>query len=642
MTGYESLFGLATQLGKNLDSLYRGSRNERLDILEFMDANDWFGAEYVAKGFDTFIAGQDIPKIRERLELWLTAYRKPGREKIKIMLNRFDAAYPQTCRLYRRFVTNRQLSDNPSAWKLLDFLLSEAEADITDYNERAMEHLVIRIESQGTRTVARLFADFLSTVKLDGKPLSQWEYSFNPRENTELINEAYPMSDFAVMAYCVFSEEMWARLGLIEKAVNNRVYADMWLFVALHFVCALRSGDMERIPAPRLPYDGAVILDKIENGGFAKKEASALVDELRIRLKLKPMAPSKTAAYENVPDIKLFVPESLQAPLGVIMAIALAHHPEIRAGDGFVKPSDSLSNIRDFFGDCFVNAIGNRRFSSRRCNKSYLQGIELAGDDGPGNPKGYMLAALARSHKSGLGRLSDITAAYLKDARFSGYSPEFIMRQMFERGVFSFIPAILLEIYAGPEYVKLPVSIQTRLIGELGLTAFQIEGLAETTERMLIKGRKAVSGIIKNPAVIKETVGAALQNIASGAAPGRQDGFMCLMTAAGLPCPFAGRGVCIGCGYEIYTKTAMYALMREYARLTGTIKNAGATDAGRYRKILEQAVMPAITEMLASAKLLYPDADVSGLLDIMEAEFYGVDRGPGRDGRRLQQVHADS
>jgi len=351
------------------------------------------------------------------------------------------------------------------------------------------------------------------------------------------------------MCYCVFSEEMWARLRLIEKAVNNRVYADLWLFVALHFVCALRSGDMESIPAPKLPYDGGVILDKIANGGFAKREASALVDELRIRLKLKPMTPSKTTAYENVPDIKLFVPESLQAPLGIIMAIALAHHPEIRAGDSFVKPSDSLSNIRGFFGDSFVNAIGNRRFSSRRCNKSYLQGIELAGDDGlgriggqdaqrptsPGNPKGYMLAALARSHKTGFGRLSDITAAYLKDAHFSGYSSEFIMRQMFERGVFSFIPAVLLEIYAGPEYVKLPVSIQTRLIGELGLTAFQIEELAETTERAMIKSWKAVNGIIKNPAVIKETVSAALQNIASGAAPSRQDGYLCLMTAAGLP-----------------------------------------------------------------------------------------------------------
>ena len=642
MNGYEELFVFTSELGKELNSLYRGYRNDRENILEFMDANAWFGVEYVIKDGCFWIAGHDVPKIQERLSLWLAAYRRPGKDKIDAMLRHFSGIYPDTCRLYKRYITERNLSDNPPAWKLLDFLLFQAEADITVYDEKALDRLIQRIESSATRTVARLFAGFLNTVKQDGKPLSQWEYSFNPRENVELLNEAYPIADFAVMAYCVFNEEMWARQALLEKALKNKVYADLWLFVALHFVCALRSGDMERLPAPALPYDGLTVLRKISAGTFMKKEASALVDELHIRLKLKPMQPSKTAAHENVPDLKLFVPESLKAPLGTIMAVALAHHPEIRAGGGFIKTSDSLSNVRDFFGGHFSNAIGNRRFSSRRCNKSYLQGIEMVGADEPGKPKGYMLAALARSHKSGIGRLAETTGVYLRDARFSGYSPEFIIRQMFERGVFSFIPAALLEIYAGPEYVKLPVSGQTRLIGELGLTAYQIEGVAETVERTMIRSRKAVGDIVKSPAVAKENAGVILQNIASGSAPGRQDGFLCLMTAAGLSCPFAGRGGCIGCGYEILTKTAMYSLMREYARLMSVMKGAEPPDARRYGMILDQAVMPAVAEMLAAAKSLYPGADISGLLDIMEAEFDGVNCGTGRNGGRLQPVHADS
>jgi len=89
------------------------------------------------------------------------------------------------------------------------------------------------------------------------------------------------------------------------------------------------------------------------------------------------------------------------------------------------------------------------------------------------------------------------------------------------------------------------------------------------------------------------------------------------MTAAGFPCPFADRDVCIGCGYEIYTKTAMHTLMREYTRLFGLKQAVEQPDAWRYGKILEQAILPAVAEMLAAMKLLY-GADTTGLLDIVE------------------------
>ncbi len=130
----------------------------------------------------------------------------------------------------------------------------------------------------------------------------------------------------------------------------------MWLFAARHFICALRSGDMARLPAPMLPYDGKTVLDKVLGGSFTKKEASALTEELAIRLKLKPMKPSKTAVHTNIPHLKLFVPESLKAPLGLIMAVSLAQHPEIVPGGGFVTPSDKLDTIREFFGEPFAAA----------------------------------------------------------------------------------------------------------------------------------------------------------------------------------------------------------------------------------------------------------------------------------------------
>jgi hypothetical protein len=74
----------------------------------------------------------------------------------------------------------------------------------------------------------------------------------------------------------------------------------------------------------------------------------------------------------------------------------------------------------------------------------------------------------------------------------------------------------------------------------------------------------------------------------------------------------------------------MYTLMREFVRLEGAKGSAESVDAHRYGLILEQAVMPAIKEILESAKLLYPNFDVDSLYDIMEVEVGGTDSIEGK------------
>jgi len=616
----ENLFLIASNMAYKLDSLYWDNKPGRRDLLEFMDSNGWFGIWHTMIKKAPMVEKKDLQKFREALILWLSAYKKPGREKIDLMLRHFDTIYPETCRLYREFIVSRQLYDEPPAWKLLDYLLCEIDGEITAYSEADIEKLIKKVDTDVTLSSARLFAEFLAAARRRDWILTKWSYSFGPRETPGLIIDAYPIADFAIMAYCVFNEEMWAKQELIEKAVVQKQYADLWLFVALHFICALRKTDMVRLPAPALPYDACTVLKKIAEKSFSKREASSLSEEWSIRIRLKSMKPSKTSAHEKVPELSLFVPESLKEPLGVIIALALAHQPEVMPGDSFVVPSCSLSVIRGFFGKEFAAALGNGQFSSRRANKSYLQGIDAIGgsENAHGKPKGYMLAALARSHKSGIGSLSKTTDIYLRDARFSGYSPEFIIRQMFERGVFSFIPAILLEMYAGSEYRALPVARQTELIGCLGLGAHQIERMADMVDHAVIRSSKAVHEVLKFPSKIKENIPRLLQNIASGNAPSRQREYLCLMTAAGFSCPCADRDGCIGCGYEIYTKTAMHTLMKEYAYLT-TLKNStDNSETWRYERILEQAILPAVAEMLSAMKLLYPESDLDDLLDIME------------------------
>jgi hypothetical protein len=612
------IYAVAAKMAVELNSLYMGKQVCRRKLLEFMAVNEWFGIKRIMKYGVILITEHDVEKLEKPLTLWLSAYKKPGREKINLMLLHFSEVYPITCHLYHEFVVKRAVLDEPSAWKLLDYLLSEIDKEITDYDEAELKEFANKMDTQATIQCARLFADFLHTTKYNGNFLTKWRYAFGTRDTSELVNDAYPIKDFAIMAYCVFNEEMWIKQGLVEKALQSSKDADLWLFVSLHFICALRATDMARIPAPTLPYDSDTVLKKISENTFGKSEASVIVEELIIRLKLKPMKPSKTSAYENVAEFKLFVPESLRTPLGIIMAIALAHHPEILPGKPFVPVKIDTRSIRGFFGDHFIKALGNKRFTTRRCNKSYLQGIDSSAsmNNEPSKPKGYILAALARGHKGGIGRLAETTDIYLRDANFTGYTPEFIIREMFERGIFSFIPAILLEIYTGKEYKMLSVSSQTKLIGELGLAAHQIEWVVSAVENAFVKSKNTVKSMLQNS--VKENVGDILQNIASGNAPGRQDECLCLMTAAKISCPYPDRNSCIGCGYEIYTKTTMHTLMSEYIRLMALKNSAKNTDSWRQGKILEQAILPAISEMLEAVKLLYHDTDVTEILDIVE------------------------
>ena len=331
--------------------MWRDEKHARRRLLDFMAANGWFGIKYSMRDKAPRIAAADISKIRGPLVLWLKAYMQSGRIKTMLMLEQFDRKLPKTCLLYRKFLDEGGKWDDEGAWKLLDYLLCELESEITDCSEDELERLVVRANTELPLSTVRLFAELLRFKSDGGAELSVWRYSFEASDHPGLINDAYSLESFSIMAYCVFNEDVWSKRDLIKKAVESPAYSDLWLFAALHFVCALRKGDMARLPAPELPYDAGDVHSRILGGSFARSEAVALTNELMRRLELQPQLPSKTAARGHVPDLKLYVPASLREPIGMIIAIVLGHHPEIQPGDGFVMPSDNMQHLRNFFGE---------------------------------------------------------------------------------------------------------------------------------------------------------------------------------------------------------------------------------------------------------------------------------------------------
>ena len=607
-------FAFLQKTAHERNSLYKGSRQDREKVVDFLEMNGWFGIEVQGKQFGTrerfFVTEEQAVILCAKLGLWLDGFRRGNHEKLDILAQYGAKRLPQTVSRYLEFIRKECLGEDISAWKLLDFLLFHLPGELAEIKPFEAGKLVDTLDQEATRAVSELYAQFYSWMQ-DKYGIRGWRYKFEYRKKRDEI-EAYTVQQFCNMAYFLFNDEWWEEKRLVEKACESSLYANLWAFIAMHFVCGMRSTDIIRIPKPDLRMSGDEFQEKAMTNTVEKPEA--ISRDMMIRIRYRPERPHKTLAAYGIPDKKVFIPAILEKPMGIILGIAASHHPEIRPGNAFLHADRSISRTRSFFGKEFMDSLGGKGFASSRANKSYLQGLEMMADSSEGNVKGYMIAALARSHKGGLATLPDVTDIYLKDAAFSGYKPEFIAREMFERGIFGFIPHLLLEVYAGKDYKALPIQQQTQMIMKVGIRASGIENIVRICEASLVQAQKTVANVIAS----KVNVADLIQEIASGRAVGKQEGCLCVMTGGGFPCAFPDRAACIGCRYEIHTKAILHQLSSEYARMCGLAKEP---DGWRYEAMLKKVVVPILWEYFLTANESIPEIDMEPMKQIMEGGY---------------------
>ena len=625
------LFRAAKAMAYDRRSLYKGSIKDRDKLLDFLEMNGWFGLDRneIMRSKDViFITEDHMRFLSDKLRLWMDGFRRSNSDKLELLLAFGEKSLPQTVSCFGEYIRAESRNDDISSWRLLDFLLYHLPGEITEIDTAAEGRLVDKLDREATRSVAELYAGFHEWLQKK-LGISGWRYKFEYRKKRDEI-EAYTVSQFSHMAYCVFNDEWWEKQQMVEKACGSAAYANLWAFIAMHFVCGLRSTDIIRLPMPDLGCDGDTFREKVLSGIFEKPEA--ISQDMQIRVRYRPGHPNKTAAGSDIPELKVFIPVTLEKPVGTILGIAASHCDGGKPGDRFIHPDRSISRTRGFFGKEFMETLGGKGFASSRANKAYLQGLEMMADASEGNVKGYMIAALARSHKGGFATLPDVTDIYLRDAAFSGYKPEFIAREMFERGVFGFVPHLLLEVYAGNDYTQLSIPDQTRLIKNVGIRPSGIESIVRICESSLARARDTVADIVASKADIAVLV----QEIASGRAVSRQDGCLCVMTAGGFTCPYPDRAACMGCRYEIHTKSVLHQLSSEYARMK---RFSDGPDGWRYRAMIREAILPVIGEYLATVKEQIPEIDMDAMAEIMEGGVSGYDNGGEQaGGNRLQQV----
>ena len=609
---------LKNYLERILVELGAATIKHREKVSGFLLDNEWFG---VSINLDDYtISEKDAEVLKNHIKDYLTT--PPG---IKSMEGIFSKKFPSTSELFVQFAEEEKLSET-NRFYLLDFLAYYLTKDLFLYSDAEVETLVEVATEVLTKSQGNILIQFIKWLLNKGVTRYRVSFEMTKRYTIESANGAYELDEYLGLMYYLFNENYIIKNDMLCKAANSKNYADTWLYLGLHFICALRSTDLERLGHPKLTREPLEVLEAVVDGTWSSSEARRTLLSITTRLTYLNLTPNKTKNASNVAQLKFHVPESCQVLIGTLLAICEAHFQlqiPYNAENPLIRQIKTYEKITSYMGEEIGNLFLERNFSSRSANKSYLQSVAMLADDvleekSELNIKGYFLAALARSHKGDFNEFAQTTTTYLKDAQLGQLKPEMVAKELFERGVLSMIPSMLLTIVTRGKYKKLSPSQQTQMIKSLDLTPIEIEKTLELSIRADSRSQQALKTLVENN-VDPEQLLTICHRIGNGEAFSKQGESMCLLSALGKLCSYDDRQHCVGCQYELQTKSTLLLLFGDFNRLNKQYqKLKNELERGKVRAILEKQIKPCLTEMLQALSEQYGEAVLSDYEDIIK------------------------
>lgn len=608
-------------LNKYFDEIVNNDNEElRDELIDFLSNNKWFGYKLMLKDEEVFIDDDFITKHDKIIKQFIKEYQADDGEKLNISLNLIHKNFPATAAILKEFLLmpskDAENIDDHNKNFIVRYLLNNLSDEITKIRNVEAKSLVEDSLNYLSLTNAQVLCHFLIYTKQYHKVL--YTNDFEIEKESLPDNDAYEVDEYCRILYHMFHPEYIDDNNMYYKAANSKNYIDTWLFISLHFICALRNSDLVEMPHPILPYEPEKILEDVSNDNFTA-EHSLFVLQTFIE-NIGNRKPNKTKNH-NVSDIKFFVPKSVEEHIGKLLAIAESWYQLERCEGPLIRVvtsyKDICANMGEEIGDLFLDS----NFHTRKANKSYMQMIEVLTDSVIGvnedfNVKGYMLVSLARSHKGSYGKFAQTTIKYLKDQKMTGYSPEFVAKELFERGVLSYIPKMLLSMITEKESDKFDIHTQTKMIEELSLSPLETEHTVTLSETTSSKANELVKSLLtsNDEKAIIEIV----HKIANGEAVSKNEGTSCLLTACKLPCIKPLNRNCSICEYDVLTKETLFKLMNEKDRLLVLYKESD--NPLEKEKIRQSAKIIAtkLDEMFTCYKEMYGEEDFNILKNVLK------------------------
>ena len=579
------------------------------DITAFLQSNRWYGVKPVDEDGKLYISEEDAAMLSERLVSFLKTER--SKEAVFELLS---ARFSATAKAFLAFADSVG-ADDESCLNVGDFLLKYLTKELAFYTNEEAEELVNTAAADIQKCYGDILTFFMAWLRSKTKTQYDRDFMMQNRYTMEFQNAAYSMDEYLELLYDLFNEDYIQENEMYKKAAESANFCDTWLYLAMHYICSLRTTDLVRIYNPILPYSPEETLKRIRSGGFTNNDCRKVLLSITEKLACLPLYPNKTKRTSNVPSIKLIIPDACETLFGRLFAAAQAHRELAGTPDEpIIRKVSTYSEITRYMGDEIGSLFLTGDFRSRSATKSYLQAIYMLTDDiladdedamidkiGPG-VKGYLLSAMARSHKGTFVHFAKTTMEYLNDAKFSGLTPEFVSFELLQRGVCSNIVTMLLQMLKGDDYKTLSVSQQTQLHKELGLSPKEVNDIV-----MAVNRGYAESGAAIREAVTKDTdLLTTLHRIGTGQAFSKQLEELCLNSALGRICPYGDKKQCIICKFEICTKATFYLVSGEIAHMRKVMRESDdLKEKERCKAIATNVLLPKLSETLSNIRLQY-------------------------------------
>lgn len=617
--------GIKTFL-KNHDSNRFESRYVRIrnKYIDFLENNAYFGIEIVEpeeilfelpEREDFYITKEDAQLLEYKSEQFFQEFGLTEKEKTRWIMSH-SKEHPLSMEYIKKYLTYIEDDDNIYTPSLTAFV--RTVFDMSDIKQLTDEDIVSAIEDADAVRTKELLTDFFKyvakyeNVKYHNVELKKRESDSEP---------AYPYEDFVRLAKILFNTDYDKEHNLTLKALENSKYAEMWMFLSCHYICGWRSSDIcNRWIYPDLkgndnPFKISTdtLKEDILNGNIADETYDKVALYAVRRIEMAYNVPQKTGIgklrSEIVPELRVF--------FGKLILIAEYHH--IKSGEGYMNSNRTAKYrnwviCRDFFGDDIYAITGKHSISSRRLNKSYLQGLEQsARDNGNTTLVAHVVASFARNHAN-----IDTTAIYLKDHGLTGESAEIVLYMMMQRGVFS-VSLYYALIAAYPEaFEKLSAKEQTAIMEKIPLSAYELETVGTSLIASDRMSETFSEGKTKEPKEILKAMFA----IAQGKGKAKDAGIYCKRKALGFCCENPTYESCLAnlCPYHVFTSDGVPALIKVIKDYQ--IKEL-TTGNRKYGIALKTKIIPAFQDIINAIIKEMSEKDKAGTKQLIQEALNG-------------------
>lgn len=576
----------------------------RNNYLEYLEKNAYFNIKRIAQNeilFETtginvfYINKCDLKKITNSSAQYFFDYGLTEKEKILNLLDK--CVLPETGKYLRTFL-EEQIEGiekyKPSLTEMITKILKTGK-ELHDCNDKTIASIHKSLTTKEAGVYLYKFANYLKNSRTT--KYHYYRYDLGRDRKKEIV--AYSYETVCRLAYCLFNEEYIFSHDLVKKALDNPTYAQMWLYLSIHYICGWRSSDIAKnwvylhlIENPELfqEINRETIAEDILNGNYSNELYRTISNYVKTKIDVIGAYPSKTSKY-HPEALTVNISPSLQPFFGRLILIMEAN--EIRTGSGYMQPNRvNMYRVRiqmkDFFGNEILEILDDN-FSSLKMNKAFLQSIEhVARDMNYGSMVAYMVAAYARNHR---GR--SITTLYLNDHACDKETPERVLWCMFERGVMGVLPYKLLQTVYPDTFTKLSMDEQTLLIKNMGLSAYEMEiAIGDKLATM-----KLQEDIAQGECCDTKNVMLQMYRIGQGIGKGKDRGVYCLKQAMGEVCTNPKWDSCIAnnCPYNVFTSQGIPALLnviRQYNAKYMETRNE------KYLAVLQKIIKPNYKDIL--------------------------------------------